>query len=133
MEVVDDSSVKKAEVDTVVFCSGKIYYDILEHKEKTGGGENLAIVRLEQLYPLPEKQLHAIVEKYGRDKKYIWMQEEPENMGAWGYILRTFRAVHLEVIARSASGSPAAGSPRIHEQRHQAILDKLFENAKVKA
>ncbi|WP_306640818.1 2-oxoglutarate dehydrogenase E1 component [Sanyastnella coralliicola] len=132
-EVIDDASVNAKDVDTVALCSGKIYYDILEHKEKTGAGDNIAVVRLEQLYPLPEEQLDALVKKYGEDCKYIWVQEEPENMGAWSYMLRKYRKANLDVIARVSSGSPAAGSPVIHAQRQQAILDRLFENAKVKA
>lgn len=132
-EVIDDPDVNKKDVDTIAFCSGKIYYDILEYKEKNETGENIAVVRLEQLYPLPKKQLDAILDKYGRDKKLIWVQEEPENMGAWSFILRTWREVQLECISRQASGSPAAGSPRVHDQRHALILSRLFENAKVKA
>jgi 2-oxoglutarate dehydrogenase E1 component len=132
-EVIDDPNVNKKDVDTIAFCSGKIYYDILEYREKHEIGENIAVVRLEQLYPLPKKQLDAILDKYGRDKKLIWVQEEPENMGAWSFILRTWRDVQLDCIARHASGSPAAGSPRVHEQRHELILSRLFENAKVKA
>ncbi len=132
-EVIDDPDVNKKDVDTIAFCSGKIYYDILEYKEKNETGENIAVVRLEQLYPLPKKQLDAVLDKYGRDKKLIWVQEEPENMGAWSFILRTWREVQLECISRQASGSPAAGSPRVHDQRHALILSRLFENAKVKA
>ena len=133
LEVIDDPDVKKANVDTVALCTGKIYYDILEEKEKLGAGDNIAVVRMEQLYPLPEKQLDALVKKYGKDTKYIWVQEEPENMGAWSYMLRKCRHLNLDVIARASSGSPAAGSPLIHEHRQQDILDRLFANAKVKA
>ncbi len=129
-EVIDDPAVKPNQIDTVIFCSGKIYYDILEQKEARNSGENVAIVRVEQLYPLPEKQLKAIIERYGNDVKYIWAQEEPENMGAWGYMLRKFKLVTLDGISRAASGSPAAGSPRIHEQRQAALMDKIFAHAK---
>jgi len=132
-EVIDDTSVKSKDVDTVIFCSGKIYYDILEQKEALGTGENIAIVRVEQLYPLPKVQLDAIVKKYGEKCKFIWAQEEPENMGAWSYMLRMYRTVHLDVIARAASGSPAAGSPRIHEQRQHKLMSKIFDHARVKA
>ncbi|MCC6600846.1 MAG: 2-oxoglutarate dehydrogenase E1 component [Crocinitomicaceae bacterium] len=132
-EIIDDVIVSKKEVDTVVFCSGKVYYDILEEKEKTGSGENLAIVRLEQLYPLPEKQIRTLLKTYPKNSKLIWMQEEPENMGAWGYILRVLRDLNLEVIALPASASPATGSPKVHEHRTKTMMNKLFKNAKVKA
>lgn len=130
-EVIDDSSVNAKDVDTVAFCSGKIYYDLLEEKEKIGGADNIAIVRLEQLYPVPEQQMDQVVEQYSNAKKFIWVQEEPENMGAWSHMLRHYRKVNLEVIARPASGSPAAGSPKVHEIRHQAIMDQLFSNVVV--
>lgn len=132
-EVLDDPSAKKTNIDTVVFCSGKVYYDILEEKEKQGAGDNIAVVRLEQLYPLPGKQIEEIIKKYGKKCKYIWMQEEPENMGPWSYILMNFKATELEVIARPASASPAAGSPMIHQQRLQNIMNQLFAFAKVNA
>ena len=131
-EVIDDSSVKAKEVDTVVFVSGKFYYDIIEEKEKLGAGENIAVVRVEQLYPVPHKQMDAIVDKYSKDSKYIWAQEEPGNMGAWSHILRHYRTVHLQVASRLDSASPASGSPKVHAIRQQAILDELMSNVKEK-
>ena len=131
-EVIDDTSVKAKEVDTVVFVSGKFYYDIIEEKEKIGAGENIAVVRVEQLYPVPHKQMDAIVDKYGKDSKYIWAQEEPGNMGAWSHMLRHYRTVHLEVASRLDSASPASGSPKVHAIRQQAILDELMSNVKEK-
>lgn len=128
-EVIDDVSAHAAQVDTVIFCSGKVYYDILEQKEERGTGQNLAVVRLEQLYPLPEKQISAIIDKYAKAKKHLWVQEEPENMGPWTFMLRKFTLARLECISRPASGSPAAGSPRIHEQRHKTLMDKIFAHA----
>jgi 2-oxoglutarate dehydrogenase E1 component len=131
-EVIDDASVKAADVDTIVLCSGKFYYDILERKEADDSGENIAVVRVEQLYPVPYQQLDALVEKYGADKKYIWAQEEPENMGAWSHMLRKWRTVPLDVIARRESASPAAGSPQVHLRRHTAILDAVMSHSKEK-
>ena len=132
-EVLDDQTVNKKEVDTIVFCTGKLYYDILEEKEKSGTGDNIALVRLEQLYPLPKKEIEKVLKLYAKDCKLIWMQEEPENMGAWSYMLRSMRELSLEVIARPASGSPAAGSPMIHEQRLKVLMNKLFAFAKLNA
>ena len=111
-------------------CIRDRYYDILEKVEDIGGVDNIAIVRVEQLYPLPKKQLDEIVKKYAKAKRHIWIQEEPENMGAWSYILRKWRTVKLEVIARRSSGSPAAGSPKVHERRQDALIAQLLENAK---
>ena len=131
-EVIDDSSAKAKDVDTVVFVSGKFYYDIIEEKEKIGAGENIAVIRVEQLYPVPHKQMDAIVDKYGKDAKYIWAQEEPGNMGAWSHMLRHYRTVQLEVASRLDSASPASGSPKVHAIRQQAILDELMSNIKEK-
>jgi len=128
-EVLDDTSVNKKEVNTVVFCSGKVYYEILEAKEKAQTGENIAVVRLEQLYPLPEKQIREIVKAYGKNAKLIWAQEEPENMGAWGYIMRVLRDLNMEVIALPASASPATGSPKVHERRMTDMLDRILSHA----
>ena len=90
----------------------------------------MALVRLEQLYPFPEEKIKQIISKYGEDKSYFWVQEEPENMGAWNFVLGKTRKypVAIDVIARPASGSPATGSPVSHGLRHQAIIDKLFSN-----
>ncbi len=130
-EVIDDELVNKADVNTVALCSGKIYYDLLEEKEAKGIGSNVALVRLEQLYPFPEDQLKDIIAKYGKNTKYVWIQEEPENMGAWNFILARTRKfdVKIDVIARPESGSPASGSPISHKLRHQAIIDELFANS----
>ncbi len=129
-EVIDDDRVQAENVDTVAYCSGKVYYDILEKIEETGPMDNIALVRLEQLYPLPETQLNAVVDKYKNAKHHIWVQEEPENMGAWSYMLRKWRTVNMEVIARPSSGSPAAGSPKVHDIRHNELISQLLEYAK---
>ena len=129
-EVIDDTLVKKKDVDTVVFCTGKVYYDILEEKEKRKVGKNIAIVRLEQLYPYPENYLQDIVKKYGKKCKYIWMQEEPANMGAWSYMLMMYKETPLELISRPRSGSPASGSSTIHLIRYNKMMDQLFTFAK---
>jgi 2-oxoglutarate dehydrogenase E1 component len=132
-EVIDDTDVKAKEVETIVLCSGKVYYDILEQKEKRQTGSTMAVVRLEQLYPLPEKQLRSVIAGYSKAKRIIWAQEEPENMGAWTYMLRCMRDLNLEVIAPAASASPAAGSPKVHEKRMIAMMDRLFSYSSIKA
>jgi 2-oxoglutarate dehydrogenase E1 component len=132
-EVITDDSVTAKQVDTVVLCSGKVYYDILEQKEKRETGNNMAVVRVEQLYPLPENRIREVIAGYGKNIKLIWAQEEPENMGAWSYMLRTLRDLNLTIISPAASASPATGSPKVHEKRVTAMMDRLFESSAVKA
>jgi 2-oxoglutarate dehydrogenase E1 component len=131
LEVIDDVTVNPKTVDTVVFCSGKFYYDLLAKKEDIGGVDNIALVRIEQLYPLPQKQLDKIIAKYSKAKKHIWAQEEPENMGAWTYLYTHITSIKLEVISIAESGSPATGSSKIHARRHGNIINKVFENSLV--
>ncbi|MGB1075896.1 MAG: 2-oxoglutarate dehydrogenase E1 component [Flavobacteriales bacterium] len=131
-KVIDDPRMKRAaaakKVDTVVLCSGKIYYDLIERME-VQAAPNLACVRLEQLHPLPQQELDALVAKYGHNCDYVWVQEEPQNMGAWSYMLQHFTQVPLAVISRPFSASPASGSPVVHNARQKAIIDEVFERA----
>jgi 2-oxoglutarate dehydrogenase E1 component len=128
-ELIDDASVKATDVETVVFCSGKIYYELLALKRDTGD-QTTALVRLEQLFPFPVKAFEAMLEKYSAAKRWLWVQEEPENMGAWSFILRAYRKgkqnFPLEVVAPPASASPASGSSRIAAARQKAILERVF-------
>ncbi|MGB0881322.1 MAG: 2-oxoglutarate dehydrogenase E1 component [Vicingaceae bacterium] len=126
-EVIDDATATVKNIDTVVFCSGKFYYDLLAKKEEIGGSDNIAIVRVEQLYPLPQKQLDKIIAKYKNAKNYIWAQEEPENMGAWSHMLRHFTSVNLTQVTLAESGAPATGSSKAHVVRHADILDRVFK------
>lgn len=125
-EVIDDASADAKKVKSVVFCSGKLYYELLEENEKQGGRKDLAFVRIEQLYPLPEKQLDDIVKKYGEANSYVWAQEEPANMGAWSYMALSYRKVNLDVIAKQASASTAPGSSQLFAIRQKAIIDAVF-------
>ncbi|MEC8967599.1 MAG: 2-oxoglutarate dehydrogenase E1 component [Bacteroidota bacterium] len=125
-EVIDDSNT--IDTDVVVFCSGKFYYDLLESKEELSL-MNMAIVRLEQLYPFPTNQVEQLILKYGKDTTYIWAQEEPENMGAWSFILRFWSFGPIQCCARHSSASPASGSPKVHEIRHKEIIDKVMNYA----
>jgi 2-oxoglutarate dehydrogenase E1 component len=128
-EVIDDSSANAKEVNTVVFCSGKFYYDLIE-KYETIKANNLAFVRLEQIYPFPENQLQKIIDKYGKDSQFIWAQEEPENMGPWSFILRKWNLSPIICYSRNESGSPASGSPKVHEIRHNSIINQVMSYAK---
>lgn len=124
-EVIDDANANPAKVKKLVFCQGKIYYDLLERQESTGNTD-IAVVRIEQLYPLPQKQLNDIIAKYKNAKHVQWVQEEPENMGAWGFLLRKYKGSNLECISRPESASPASGSSKKHEKQQKAIIDKVF-------
>ena len=124
-EVIDDSLATPSKINQVVLCSGKFYYDLVEHYE-TLDKANIAFVRLEQLYPYPETQLKSIFNKYGRDCKYVWAQEEPLNMGPWSYILRKWEYSKIVCFSREESGSPASGSPKVFERRQQEIINNVM-------
>ena len=124
-EVIDDSLATPSKINQVVLCSGKFYYDLVEHYE-TLDKANIAFVRLEQLYPYPETQLKSIFNKYGKDCKYVWAQEEPLNMGSWSYILRKWEYSKIVCFSREESGSPASGSPKVFERRQQEIINKVM-------
>lgn len=130
-EVLDDSLANAKNIDTVIFCTGKFYYDLDAKREELGGVENIAFIRVEQLYPLPQKQLDKIIAKYKNAKSYIWAQEEPENMGAWSHMLRHFTSVNLTQVTLAESGAPATGSSKAHAVRHNDIIDRVFKYALV--
>ena len=113
-----------------VFCTGKVYYDLLERQESEKNS-GVAIVRVEQLYPFPQKQIDAIAAKYKNATEFVWLQEEPENMGAWSYMLRTFTSVDLKLISREASASPATGSHKQHDKEQHALIDKAFAPSEI--
>ena len=128
-EVIDDNFVNADSVTRVLFCSGKIYYELLE-KQQADNRSDVAIVRLEQLYPSPVEQLKTIRKKYNKATEFIWVQEENENMGAWPHFCRIFRKTELEftdAICRAASGSPATGYMKQHISQQQEIINKSFE------
>ncbi|REJ83023.1 MAG: 2-oxoglutarate dehydrogenase E1 component [Bacteroidetes bacterium] len=125
-EVIDDNSVKASDVSRVVLCSGKVYYDLLAQKEKDQAND-VAIIRLEQLYPFPSGQIAELRNKYSKAIEWIWLQEEPENMGAWSFMLRQAKELGLKYIGRPESASTAAGSYKVHEKEQKALIEKVFE------
>jgi 2-oxoglutarate dehydrogenase E1 component len=127
MPLIDDPIAEPAITDRVVLCSGKIYYELLEHK-RSQNHNNTAIIRLEQLYPVPEKEIKAIKEKYSGADRWLWVQEEPKNMGAWYFIQDALHYLNLGVIARPPSGSPASGSSKFHTIQQNKIVEKAFED-----
>jgi len=116
----------KAANKKLVFCSGKVYYDLLAKMEEKKV-DNVNIVRVEQLYPFPEKQVKAMLKKYSKSERVIWLQEEPENMGAWSFIMQQAVAKDWTLSSIPASASPATGSSVRHEIRHNAMLNSVFE------
>ncbi len=131
-EVIDDPQGDPKSVERVLFCSGKIYYDLAEAKEKNGSSD-VAIVRLEQLYPFPSTQIKEILARYKKATDLFWVQEEPENMGAWSFMMRHFKDGHLKYIGRPESASPATGYAAIHSAQQSAIINKAFELTPVKS
>lgn len=127
-EILDDT-VKKEAVTHLVLCSGKFYYELKAAAEERKI-EHAAFVRMEQLYPFPQRQLDALLDTYGNRQQLIWAQEEPENMGAWSYM--ALRLIHHnpQLVARPASAAPAAGSHVTYQKRHRELFDTLFDKLK---
>ena len=122
--IIEDQAVK-SKVKKVIFCSGKIYYYLLEKKENDNR-DDIALVRIEQLYPLPENEMRNIMKKYPK-ATHLWVQEEPQNMGAWNYLLNYFRNDSIDVVARKASASTATGFKKIHDQQQNDLVERSFK------
>ena len=123
-EVIGDAYASAEAVTKVLLCSGKVYFDLVEEQQKNNR-QDVAIIRLEQLAPFPKVQLEAELSKYKNAKVY-WVQEEPENMGAWTYILRIMRHGVEDVVARKASASPATGYLKVHAKEQQELIERAF-------
>ncbi len=124
-EIIEDTFVDPKKAKKLVFCSGKIYYDLAKKREELGD-TTTAIVRIEQLYPIQEGRIEAIVAKYGK-AELIWAQEEPENMGAWGYILRKFRKLPFDVVSPKESAAAAPGSSKRWAAIYEEVINKVFK------
>jgi 2-oxoglutarate dehydrogenase E1 component len=109
----------------VLLCTGKIYYDLLA-KQREEKRQDVAIIRVEQLYPLPAKQLDKAIGRYG-DVEVFWVQEEPANNGAWHHMKINYDTYNLKGIARKASASPATGFKKVHDKQQADIVKKAFE------
>jgi len=123
-EVLDDDQAVPKKVKRVLFCSGKIYFDLNEYRAKNPIDE-VAIIRLEQLYPLPTKQLEALNDKY-KNAKWVWVQEEPLNMGAASFLKMNLLAIQFDIISRTASASTATGFSKVHAAEQLSILTNAF-------
>lgn len=128
--VIDDADAKPAKTKTLVFCTGKFYYDLLAEKESQGR-DDIALVRLEQLFPLPAKEIKAIIKKYKNADDVVWAQEEPRNMGAWGHLLMHMEeAKTFRVASRRFYGASAAGSAVRSKRRHAQVIEYVFDKTK---
>ncbi len=125
-ELIPDDTANPDTIERVLLCSGKIYYELLEEREKKGF-QNTAILRLEQIYPLPYHQILEQKELYSSAHRWVWVQEEPQNMGAWPFIEANLKDPAMSVIARPPSGSPASGSSKFHQIQQNKIVEKAFE------
>ncbi len=123
-EIIDDVEINAAKAKKVLLCSGKIYYDLLARRAELKN-KDTAIVRIEQLYPLAEKQLDSIKNKYA-NAKFIWVQEEPKNMGAYTFLMRYDFFEGIKCISRKSSASPATGFKKVHDAEQEAILEAAF-------
>ncbi len=128
-----DPVIKLEKVDRLIFCSGKVYYDLIEAR-KQHGKENIAIIRLEQLYPYPKVEVTAILKRYQHVTSRVWVQEEPRNQGAWWYIrahmdikLTRDELDKLEYAGRPQSASPAVGYLQIHRHQLQSFLAEALQ------
>ena len=128
--LIDDESAKADKIETLVFVTGKFYYDLLEEQENLDR-KDVALVRIEQLFPLPISEIRATLKKYKNASDVVWAQEEPRNMGAYSHMLmhldeaKTFRAA-----TRRAYGAPAAGSSVRSKKRHKEVIDYVFDKSK---
>ena len=127
-EVIDDT-IYPDKVKRMVFCSGKFYYDLLIEREKLKR-EDIALIRIEQLFPLHNDKIEIIINKYKNVKDHIWAQEEPKNMGAWSYMLQRFELKDLKVRSRKYYSVPAAGSSTRFKLRHQRVIESVFDTNK---
>jgi 2-oxoglutarate dehydrogenase E1 component len=125
-EVIDDT-LDPEKVRKVVFCSGKIYYDLIAAREAKKI-DDVAVVRLEELHPFPYAHMKAVLDRYKPDVSLLWCQEEPRNMGAWRFIYGRYLDLgrRLKYAGRPKNASPAAGSPKRHAEEHKRLVDEAF-------
>ena len=130
LPLIDQHLFDSDQIRKVVFCSGKFYYDLLDHQERNGI-EEVALIRLEQLFPLPIKEINQVLNKYSKANDIIWAQEEPRNMGAWSHLLLHLpRATSFRVASRRFYGSPSAGSSARSNKRHKEVIEYVFDENK---
>ena len=124
-EVIDDAQVSDAaQIKKVLMCSGKLFFDLEERKQRDSL-TSVAIIRIEQLYPLPVKQLDELYKKYSR-AIWFWVQEEPLNMGAASYLQMNLKNINYGVISRNPGAATATGYNKVHKQEQEEIIETAF-------
>lgn len=123
-EIIDDANADAKKVKRMLVCSGKVYYDLLK-KQQDENREDVAIIRLEQIYPFPKKQFDALRKKYAKTD-LVWVQEEPRNMGAWSHIATNQPEYGWKYAGRRASASPATGFPKAHEKEQMDLVEAAY-------
>ena len=138
-EVISDAQFLGAQVTRVLLCSGKIYYDLVNKREELGRND-VAIIRLEQIYPFPLHQLKDVLRRYSDTAELFWVQEEPENMGPWPFVEGQMQPIinpggaagplrrSLRFVGRAAAGSPAAGAQKVHNDQQEALVNEAFSS-----
>jgi 2-oxoglutarate dehydrogenase E1 component len=135
-EVIDDHTVDPKQVTRVLFCSGKVYYDLAAAREQRKA-HGVAIVRLEQMYPFPQGLIESVLGRFSPKAEVYWVQEEPKNMGPWRYVLEQFLSLlestrrMLRYAGRPEYASPAAGTLKRHEQEQAELVNDAFAPAPV--
>jgi 2-oxoglutarate dehydrogenase E1 component len=128
-EVLDDTEADPRRVRRVVMCSGKVYYDLLDRRQKMDNREQVALVRMEQFYPFEQEQLRRILHRYEKAQEWVWVQEESANMGAWGFMEPRLREMGCDFhyVGRDVSASPATGSKRIHDREQKELVETALQ------
>jgi 2-oxoglutarate dehydrogenase E1 component len=133
--VIDDQDAvrQSGKVRRLVLCSGKVYVDLVTSEQRKAGGSNVALVRVEQLYPFPTDEIRGVLDRYPKLRDVCWVQEEPENMGAWEFARPLLEQLidgrwPLRYIGRSRNSSPSEGSATWHAANQRAIVAQTFED-----
>jgi len=128
--VISDSEIDPTKAKSLVFCTGKFYFDLVDYREKNNI-KNVAVVRIEQLFPLPVKLIISEIKKFSNAKDVVWAQEEPRNMGAWNHI-QTYHPIakNMRPATRRFYGSTASGSHVRFERRHKQVIEYVFDKSK---
>lgn len=124
-EIIDDESADPSKTTKVLFCSGKVYFDLHEKREKDFNTNDVAIIRMEQLYPIPQNQLKQLYAKYNK-AIWFWVQEEPLNMGAASFLKMNLSELNFGIISRPACAATASGYSRVHKEEQEEILNMAF-------
>ncbi len=129
-QIIDDNNISLEKIKSLVFVTGKFYYDLFEERDRLGR-DDVAIVRIEQLFPLPKEHIKSIIKRYKNADDIVWAQEEPINMGAYAHLLINLKeASRFRVASRRFYAATAAGSSARYLKRHKEVIDYVFDKSK---